>query len=75
MRLKSKLPALMEKQGIDQKTLAARTGLSPTTVGKVYNNHFKAIDTHTVGMLMKHFKLKRLDDLFEVAWEEDDAAK
>ena len=73
MRLKSKLPALMEKQGIDQKTLAARTGLSPTTVGKVYNNHFKAIDTHTVTALMKHFKLKRLDDLFEVVLEEEGA--
>lgn len=71
MKLKSKLPALMEKQGIDQKTLAARTGLSPTTVGKIYNNHFKAIDTHTVTTLMKHFRLKRLDDLLEVVWEND----
>lgn len=69
--MKSKLPALMEKQGIDQKTLAARTGLSPTTVGKIYNNHFKAIDTHTVTTLMKHFRLKRLDDLLEVVWEND----
>lgn len=74
MRLKSKLPALMEKQGIDQKTLAAKTGLSPTTVGKIYNNHFKAIETHTVTILMKHFKLRRLDDLFEIVWEESDAA-
>lgn len=72
MKLKSKLPDLMEKQGIDQKTLAAKTGLSPTTVGKIYNNHFKAIDIHTVTTLMKHFKLKRLDDLFEVAAEEDE---
>ena len=71
MKLKSKLPALMEKQGIDQKTLAARTGLSPTTVGKIYNNHFKAIDSHTVTALMKHFRLKRLDDLLEVVWEDD----
>lgn len=72
MKLKSKLPALMGKQGIDQKTLAAKTGLSPTTVGKIYNNHFKAIDIHTVTALMKHFKLKRLDDLFEVVIEEGD---
>ncbi|MEH1786509.1 MAG: helix-turn-helix transcriptional regulator [Nostoc sp.] len=70
--MKSKLPTLMEKQGIDQKTLAAKTGLSPTTVGKVYNNHFKAIDVHTVTALMKHFNLKRLDDLFQVIVEEDD---
>lgn len=74
MRLKSKLPALMDKQGIDQKTLAAKTGLSPTTVGKIYNNHFKAIETHTVTTLMRHFKLKRLDDLFEVVSEDPDTA-
>jgi DNA-binding Xre family transcriptional regulator len=70
MELKSKLPILMGKQGIDQKTLAAKTGLSPTTVGKIYNNHFKAIDVHTVTVLMKHFQLKRLDDLFEIVMEE-----
>ena len=70
IKISYKLPALMGKQGIDQKTLAAKTGLSPTTVGKIYNNHFKAIDVHTVTVLMKHFQLKRLDDLFEVIMEE-----
>jgi DNA-binding Xre family transcriptional regulator len=74
MKLKSKLSMLMERQGIDQKTLAAKTGLSPTTVSKVYNNHFKAIDTHTVEALMRHFGLKKLDDLFEVVWESHDAS-
>lgn len=69
--MKSKLRFLLEKHGIDQKTLAARTGLSPTTVGKIYNNHFKALETHTVTTLMKYFKLKRIDDLIEVVWEED----
>lgn len=73
--VKSKLRSLLEKQGIDQKTLAARTGLSPTTVGKIYNNHFKALETHTVTTLMKYFKLKRIDDLIEVVWEDEDDVK
>jgi len=73
--MKSKLPYLLQKQGIDQKTLAARTGLSPTTVGKIYNNHFKALETHTVTTLMKYFKLKRIDDLIEVVLEDEDSVK
>ena len=73
--MRSKLRFLLEKQGIDQKTLAARTGLSPTTVGKIYNNHFKALETHTVATLMKYFKLKRIDDLIEVVWEDEDDVK
>lgn len=73
--MRSKLRSLLEKQGIDQKTLAARTGLSPTTVGKIYNNHFKALETHTVTTLMKYFKLKRIDDLIEVVWEDEDDVK
>jgi len=71
MKLKSRLPVLMEREGIDQKTLAAKTGLSPTTVGKIYRSHFRAIDTHTVEALMKHFGLKTLDELFEVVWDEE----
>ncbi len=71
MRLKSKLPALMEKEGIDQKTLAVKTGLSPTTVGKIYRSHFRAIDVHTIEALMMHFGIRSLDELFEVVWDED----
>lgn len=67
--MKSRLPELMERAKVDQKTLAARTGLSPTTVGKVYRNHFRAIDTHTVLALMQYFSLTSLDDLFEVVRE------
>ena len=72
MKLKSKLPELMKKRGLDQKTLAAKTGLSPTTVGKLYRNHFDRIDNHTVKTLCKYFGLHKLDDLLEVVWEEDD---
>ena len=62
----------MEAAGVDQKTLAAETGLSPTTVGKLYRGHFNRIDNHTVIALLKRFKLTRLDDLIEVVLEGGD---
>jgi excinuclease UvrABC nuclease subunit len=67
--LKSKLPDLMKQKGVDQKTVAAATGLSPTTVGKLYRSHFDRIDNHTVIALCKYFELQKLDDLLELVWE------
>lgn len=72
MKLKSKLPTLMEKKGVDQKTVAAETGLSPTTVGKLYRSHFDRIDNHTVTTLCRYFGLTKLDDLLELVWEPSD---
>lgn len=72
MKLKSKLPQLMLKKGIDQKTLAFKTGLSPTTVGKLYRSHFDRIDNHTVIALCRFFGIKKLDDLLEIVWEDED---
>lgn len=69
----SKLPQLMKDKGLDQKTLAAQTGLSPTTVGKLYRNHFDRIDNHTVKTLCKHFRLHSISDLIEIEWEEGDS--
>jgi putative transcriptional regulator len=74
MKLRSKLPALMKDRGIDQKTLAAATGLSPTTVGKLYRNHFDRIDNHTVIQLCKFFGIRKLDDLIEIVLEEGDGS-
>lgn len=70
--MKSKLPALMKEKGVDQKTVAAATGLSPTTVGKLYRSHFDRIDNHTVIQLCRYFKIKKLDDLIEIVWEPED---
>nr|WP_223173803.1 helix-turn-helix transcriptional regulator [Gloeobacter kilaueensis] len=70
--MKSRLPELMREHGIDQKTLAARTGLSPTTVGKLYRNHFDRIDNHTVIRLCRYFGLQSLDALIDIEWETDD---
>jgi putative transcriptional regulator len=74
MILRSKLPALMEREGLDQKTLAAQTGLSPTTVGKIYRSQFNRIDNHTVTTLCRRFSLKTLDELLEIVWEDEDGA-
>ena len=63
----------MEAAGVNQKTLAAETGLSPTTVGKLYRSHFNRIDNHTVIALCKRFNLTKLDDLIEVVLEDEDA--
>lgn len=69
----SKLPKLMQKrEGLDQKTLAAATGLSPTTVGKVYRGHFDRLDNHTVTVLCRYFGLKTISDLIEIEWQPED---
>jgi len=69
----SKLPSLMKsREGLDQKTLAARTGLSPTTVGKLYRGHFDRIDNHTVKTLCLFFGLKTINELIDIEWEDTD---
>ena len=73
--MKSKLPDLMKEKGVDQKTVAAATGLSPTTVGKLYRSHFDRIDNHTVLALCKYFGLSKLDDLLELVWDVEDGGK
>ena len=62
----------MDPLDLDQKTVAAETGLSPTTVGKLYRSHFDRIDNRTVMALCKYFGLKNLDQLIELIWEDDD---
>lgn len=59
----------MEIQGLDQKTLAAETGLSPTTVGKVYRGQFNRIDNHTVKTLCLYFGLKTISELIDIEHE------
>jgi DNA-binding Xre family transcriptional regulator len=75
MKLKSKLPDLMKEKGVDQKTVAAATGLSTTTVGKLYRSHFDRIDNHTVMTLCKYFGLRKLDDLLELVWEPEEMSE
>ncbi|MEQ9549397.1 MAG: helix-turn-helix transcriptional regulator [Coleofasciculus sp. G3-WIS-01] len=72
MKVISKLPTLMKQKSLNQKTLAAQTGLSPTTVGKLCRNHFDRIDNHTVKTLCKYFGLRSISELIEIEWEKDD---
>ena len=69
--MRSKLPELMQAKGVDQKTVAAATGLSATTVGKLYRSHFDGINNHTVTTLCKYFDLKDLGQLIELVFEDD----
>jgi putative transcriptional regulator len=72
MKIISKLPTLMDSKGLDQKTLAVETGLSPTTVGKIYRGQFNRIDNNTVMVLCQYFELKTISELIEIEWEKDD---
>ena len=54
----------MKAKGLDQKTLAEVTGLSPTTVGKLYRNQYTRLDNQTIDTLVQHFKLAEPNDLF-----------
>jgi DNA-binding Xre family transcriptional regulator len=66
MELKSKLPELMSKKGVDQKTVAIATQLSPTTISKIYRGHLDRFDRNTLLSLCEYFDCKKLDDLFEL---------
>jgi DNA-binding Xre family transcriptional regulator len=72
MKIISKLPELMINKRLDQKTLAAKTGLSPITVGKIYRGHFDRIDNHTIKTLCIFFGLKSINQLIDVEWEDTD---
>jgi DNA-binding Xre family transcriptional regulator len=62
----------MKMAGVNQKTLAKETGLSPATVSKIYHGRFSQIDGHTIEVLVKRFHLTKLDDLLEIVWEPED---
>ena len=66
MKMITKLPELMDSRGLDQKTLASKTGLSPTTVGKIYNCQFNRIDTKTIKRLCEFFDLESIAELIDI---------
>lgn len=61
-----KLPYLMETKGINQKQLAAATGLSPTTISKLYRNQLDRFDKNTVLKLCEFFGCKSINELIEI---------
>ncbi len=48
---------------LSQRQLAKETGLSPTTVHKLFTNKFGRVDTHTIEVLCSYFD-KDIGDLF-----------
>lgn len=48
---------------LSQRQLAKETGLSPTTVNKLFTNKFERVDTHTVETLCDYFNAD-IGDLF-----------
>jgi putative transcriptional regulator len=64
----------MDKKGVDQKTVAAVTGLSPTTVSKLYRNQLDRFDRRTITTLCEYFGCKKLDDLIELLPGDSDAS-
>ncbi len=64
----------MEKKGVDQKTVAAVTGLSPTTVSKLYRNQLDRFDRRTITTLCEYFGCKKLDDLIELLPGDSDSS-
>jgi putative transcriptional regulator len=69
MKVECKLKKIMDAKGIKQAQLAELTGLSPTTVGKLYRNQFERIDNATLITLCKYFQVG-ISELFEVVLEE-----
>jgi DNA-binding Xre family transcriptional regulator len=61
-----KLPQLMEEKGINQKQLASATGLSPTTISKLYRNQLDRFDRNTILRLCEFFKCQSIAELIEI---------
>lgn len=71
MEVICKLKQRMDEQGLSQTEVASATGLSPTTVGKLYRNQFERIDKDTLMALCRFFHIG-IADLFEVIFEAGD---
>lgn len=66
MRIRCKLKQLCEDKDLPQLTLAQDTGLSPTTVGKLYRNQFSGVNNETMITLVYYFGLKSISELIEI---------
>lgn len=64
-RMFCRLAVLMAEKDpqLSQRQLATDTGLSPTTVHKLFTNKFERVDTNTVETLCDYFN-KEVGDLF-----------
>lgn len=69
MKLICKLRQLCEARGLTQMQLSKDTGLSPSTVGKLYRNTVTRIDENTILTLCKYFNLNGLEELLQIEKE------
>lgn len=76
MKVRCKLKKLMAEvdPNLPQSRIAEETGLSPTTIRKLYRNEFARIDNDTTTTLSRYFgqKLNRpiqINDLYEIDFE------
>ena len=61
-----RLSDLMASRGINQKDLAVVTGLSPTTISKLYRNQIDRFDRKTLLILLDYFQCDSLSELLEI---------
>jgi len=71
MKVICKLKELMKAKKLTQTQVCSETGLSPSTVGKLYRSQFERIDNATLITLCKYFRVG-IADLFEVVFEAED---
>ena len=57
MTIKVRLPELLEEKGLNQMDLVRQLNLSPTTVGKLYNQKSGRIDFKTIEKLCLFFEI------------------
>ncbi len=55
----------MDSKNISQLELAEKTGLAPSTVGRLYRNQVSRIDTSTLLAIGKFFELKSVSQIIE----------
>ncbi len=60
----------IEDRELTQLKVAADTGLSPTIIGRLFNNQFKRIDCATAEKLCTYFSCE-LGDLFKIVSKSD----
>ncbi|MBL1176856.1 helix-turn-helix domain-containing protein [Pantanalinema sp. GBBB05] len=65
MEVKCRLKDYMEEQELTQQEVAARTGLSPTIINRLYHNRFSRLDNQTVIKVCQLFKAT-LGDMFYI---------
>lgn len=62
----SKLPQLLKDRNLSLTAVAARSGLSHQTIGKIYRNHFDRLDVATIESLCRCLGLRSINELLEV---------